>query len=125
MSFYRKTPTYRGKVGKPLAGGGFWYHTSKGEDKRRRRPELNGPMLPYAKRREAILEEIRKRIDGTPYVGIPVNIKWTIQLNDRYNQKSKDIRRMLKDGDLMMVRDGGVQGHLSGKRVSYVTLKRG
>lgn len=117
MSFYRKTPTYRGKVGKPLAGGGFWYHTSKGEDKRRRRPELNGPMLPYAKRREAIMKEIERRAEASPWLGgLPVNIKHCIQLKDRANQKSVDIGRMIRDGQLKVVRRGDV----GRKRVSVV-----
>lgn len=105
MSYFRKTPTHRGKVGKPLAGGGFWFHTTKGEDKRRRRPELNGPLLPYAVRREAIMKEIERRAEASPWLGgLPVNIKHCIQLKDRANQKSKDIGRMLKDGQVKVVR---------------------
>lgn len=105
MSYFRKTPTHRGKIGKPLAGGGFWFHTTKGEDKRRRRPELNGPMLPYAMRREAIMKEIERRAEASPWLGgLPVNIKHCIQLKDRSNQKSKDIERMRKEGLVKVVR---------------------
>jgi hypothetical protein len=68
-------------------------------------------------RREAIMKEIERRAEASPWLGgLPVNIKHCLQLKDRYNQKSLDINRMLKDGLVKVVRRGDV----GRKKVSVV-----
>ena len=53
---------------------------------------------PYSQRREDILKEIEKFTEGKA-----VNRKWCWKTNTN-DQLAKDLRRMLKDGDIKMIR---------------------
>lgn len=71
------------------------------------------PQAPWNERKEKILDQIR----SSPFKWIKVNTKYCIQLKDNHRE-ARDIRRLIKEGILVLDRDRSFR---NGK--SFVRIK--